>query len=710
MKQFRTGFLPDVRSGRALFRGPRKKFAALAVLTIGLGIALTDPLPTLAQHAAAATPPSGAATGIGLAWGRDGYGALGVGTATLDDKLSPVRVHLPTGTTISDVAAGAVHSLALTSTGTVLAWGTNYYGVLGNGTKTDNSAQNDSYVPAAVHLPAGTTVTSVAASSTYSLALTATGTVLAWGNNDQGQLGNGTNTDSYLPVPLALPAATTITAIAAATNHGLALTSNGTVLAWGSNGSGQLGNGNTTNSNTPVTVALPAGTTITAIAAAGSHSMALTSTGTVLTWGQDTVLPIPIVFPAGITITAVASGNDHSLALTSTGKVFTWGANYFGSLGNGTFANSSVPVPASVPTDTTITAIAGGNAQSLALTSTGKLLAWGRNNYGQVGNGTRTGSWPGMGVSVPVPVSLAADTKITTMAGGYYHSLAVAAERAPTSTIALRASPSTPDTTQPVTLTATVTCTAGTPTGTVTFLDASNTLGNATLSGSTTATASLTSGSLSPGGHAITGRYDGNDLCPGQQSEPLTVEVVLPECTLDLAATPPGPSTGEPTALTAEVACAAATTGLTPTGTVTFLDGITTLGAAPLSAGPTATATLTTNRLSTGSHTIMARFNGSGPFRDATAQSSVTVTVAPSDPQPSPSDPQPSPSDPQPSPSDPQPSPSGPQRPLPVTGTSLPTNLGSGLLLLLAGVAFVLASAMGRWRRRSGLLDERRNS
>src|SRR5450759_3381805 len=105
------------------------------------------------------------------------------------------------------------------------------------------------------------------------------GSAWAWGYNNDGQLGNGTTTNSSIPVQVSLPSGTTVTAIAGGFEHSLALTSTSQVLAWGYNGQGQLGNGTPTARRTPVAVSLPSGTTVTAIAGGFSHSLALTSSG-----------------------------------------------------------------------------------------------------------------------------------------------------------------------------------------------------------------------------------------------------------------------------------------------------------------------------------------------------------------------------------------------------------------------------------------------
>ena len=179
------------------------------------------------------------------------------------------------------VAAGLYHGLALTSTGAVFAWGWNIVGQLGNG------STNGSDVPVKVKLPGGTKVTGIAAGFAHSVALTSTGAVLAWGKNYNGNLGNGSTTDSDVPVKVNLPVGTKVTAVAAGGEHSLAVTSTGAVLAWGYNADGQLGDGGTGASAVPVSVSLPTGTKVTAVAAGALHSLALTSTGAVLAWGYN---------------------------------------------------------------------------------------------------------------------------------------------------------------------------------------------------------------------------------------------------------------------------------------------------------------------------------------------------------------------------------------------------------------------------------------
>ncbi|WP_018220297.1 RCC1 domain-containing protein [Salinispora pacifica] len=485
--------------------------------------------------AAQDTPSLSVASDTVLAWGQNNQGELGDGTST--DRTAPVAVNLPAGTTITAISAVGDFSLAFTSTGGVLAWGSNSSGQLGDGTTTNRTT------PVAVSLPVGAEVTAIVAGDDHSLALTSTGAVLAWGQNDQGELGDGTMTNRTTPVAVSLPVGAEVTAIAGGNNHSLALTSTGTILAWGSNFGGQLGDGTIIDRSTPVDVNLPVGVTITAIAAHGDHSLALTSTGAVLAWGVNSsgqlgdgtttnrTTPVAVSLPVGAEVTAIAGGSDHSLALTSTGAVLAWGQNDQGELGDGTMIDRTTPVAVSLPAGPTVTAITGGNHHSLAVTSTGTVLAWGENVSGQLGDGTTTNS------STPVNVDLPPATTITTVAAGDAHSLALTAP--PTSTTTLQVTPANPTADQDTTLTATVTCNIDTPTGTITFRTNTTTLTTTPLTTTTTTATATHTTTLPPGTHTLTAHYTSTNTCPNSQSTPVNLTIAPPPDEPDLPITGP---------------------------------------------------------------------------------------------------------------------------------------------------------------------------
>ena len=351
-------------------------------------------------------------------WGDNQYGQLGNGTTTSSNV--PIETS-GAGQTIA-VAAGGLHSLALQSDGTVLAWGNNDNGQLGDGTNTDRSLP--------VQVIGLTGITAVAgADENFSLALRNDGTVWAWGENSYGQLGNGSSGNGAdRNVPVQVTGLTGAIAIAADYRHSLAVRNDGTVWAWGSNDSGQLGDGTHTDRATPVQVSGLAG--VVAVAAGKYYCLALRNDGTVWAWGNNgygqlgdgttTNRDTPVQVSGLSGVVAVAAGLYHSLALTSEGTVWAWGDNTYGNLGIGTSGYSTstdVAVAVSLPQGAVFHSIAGGGWHSLAIQDDGTLWIWGLNSFGQLGDGTTTDS--------SLPEQFQATGVISAIAGGRYHSLAV---------------------------------------------------------------------------------------------------------------------------------------------------------------------------------------------------------------------------------------------------------------------------------------------
>ncbi|MFD7976088.1 hypothetical protein [Streptomyces sp. NPDC059071] len=422
-------------SGRLLLpgRSTRRRAAAIgaaALLWSGLApaawqTALAEDGRTDGVRAADARAPE---PGTGLGWGSNGSGELGDGTTTLR-STTPVRIcgGAPCPTPFDDVIAvdaGINHSVALRADGTVWAWGSNVSGQLGNGTNT-NSTTPVQVCAVGATAPCTdflTGVTAVAAGAAHVVALRANGTVVAWGGNDSGQLGNGTNAPSNVPV--AVSGLTNVSAIAAGDIHSLAAQTSGLVKAWGNNLNGQLGNGTNSNSNTPVPVCAVGATApcadllagVTAVAGGGSHSLALRTDGTAQSWGgnafgqlgngTNTNSTVPVQVSGLTGVKSIAAGVAHSLAVPADGIARTWGNNNAGQLGNGTTTNSKVPVRVCAPGTTAPCAsfltgvkdLSGGLLHSASLHTDGTVRAWGANDAGQLGNGTTTNS------TVPVRV------------------------------------------------------------------------------------------------------------------------------------------------------------------------------------------------------------------------------------------------------------------------------------------------------------------
>jgi alpha-tubulin suppressor-like RCC1 family protein len=361
---------------------------------LALGLAGTGAL------ALALAGPASAASGPGplMAWGANDGGQLGDGS--ISNSGSPVTVPLPAGVTVTSVAAGQHHTLAVTSAGRILAWGTNSSGQLGTG----NQASTKGPVP--VSLPPNVKVTAVAAGDAFSLALTSTGSVLAWGANGNGQLGDGTGTTRLSPVPVALPPHTTVTAISAGNTFALALTSDGRILAWGRNNTGQLGSLSGNGSSTPVQVPLPAGTRVTQVAAGGTRDsasatgfgfgMALTSTGTVFEWGDNSQAELgrpasgpqlpATVAASPLPVAQVSAGSSSSYAMDVNGNVTAWGDNRDGQLGIGS-NTAGTATPATVIVLGVATQVVGGDEEMVVRTTSGLALAAGIVDLDQNENG-----------------------------------------------------------------------------------------------------------------------------------------------------------------------------------------------------------------------------------------------------------------------------------------------------------------------------------
>ena len=380
------------------------------------------------------------------AWGYGGSGRLGDGNyANSTIPVAVTTTGVLSGKTITAISAGSGHSLALASDGTVYAWGNNTSGRLGINS-TNATGTPKSVVTTGTPM-SGKTIVGISAGAAHSLALASDGTVYAWGNNGSGRLGNGDGTNADALVPAAIETAgtpmsgKTIVAISAGETHSLALASDGTIYSWGARMYGRLGDGSTSASTAlPVAVTTTGtpmeGKTITAISAGYSHSLALASDGTVYSWGYNSsgqlgnnstatsTVPVAVTTTgtpmSGKTITAIAAGSYHSLALASDGTVYTWGYNNYGQLGNNSTTTSYVPVAITttgVLAGKTIIAIAGGSSHSLALASDGTVYTWGYNNYGQLGNNSTTTSTVPVAVTTTGTSALAPSVPTATFGG-----------------------------------------------------------------------------------------------------------------------------------------------------------------------------------------------------------------------------------------------------------------------------------------------------
>ncbi len=332
------------------------------------------------------------ADGSVAAWGANGHGQLGDGTTT--DRIAPVAVSTAGalfGKYVVAIAAGTFHNLALCSDGTVAAWGENFNGAVGDNTSTNRSAPVAVNVASGVSALFGKSVATVSAGSSNSLALCADGSVVAWGYNIFGQLGDDSLTTRLAPVAVNTESGTSalfgksVVGIAMGSSHSLARCEDGTLASWGRNLFGELGDDSSTSRTAPVVVNAASGVsalfgkTVTGIVAGGYHSLARCSDGTAAAWGSGTLgqlgddaavqrlVPVDVAQSgvlAGKSIIALAAGASHSLALCADGTLAAWGYNNKGGVGDATTTQRNAPVLVNTVSGTS--ALAGWKVNRLA--------------------------------------------------------------------------------------------------------------------------------------------------------------------------------------------------------------------------------------------------------------------------------------------------------------------------------------------------------
>jgi hypothetical protein len=328
------------------------------------------------------------------AWGDNSFGQLGDGTNTGTRE----RVQVSGLTNVIAVASHAYTSLALRSDGTVWDWGASWgEGGLGNGGTDDNAAPVQVLIDAATPLQ---DVVAIASGYFHNLGLKADGTVWAWGANWDYQLGDPSGDDSYYAKQILMANGTPlqgVISIVCGSYYNFAVTSDGKVWAWGYNSGGELGIGSSAwavASPTQVTGL----TNVISIAGGDGHTLALKADGTILTWGHNfqgrlgdgqasDTQRAPVQIPNFDHVVAIAAADSHTVAVRSDGNVWSWGSNLAGQLGieQGT---DHVLSPVRTPGISGVVSIAAAGVQSFAIMPDGSIWSWGGNATGALGNGT----------------------------------------------------------------------------------------------------------------------------------------------------------------------------------------------------------------------------------------------------------------------------------------------------------------------------------
>jgi prepilin-type N-terminal cleavage/methylation domain-containing protein len=345
-------------------------------------------------------------------WGRANYGQLGDSSTT--NSSVPVAVNTAgvlSGKTIKKVYAQSNSTCVIASDDKVYCWGLGSFGRLGNGSTSDSS------VPVAVNTAgvlSGKIIDQILMSGGAICALATDGRVYCWGYGTAGLLGHGSMADSSVPVAVTtsgvLSGKTIKKLITIGSSAICALSTDGGVYCWGSGGFSQLGNGSTSNSSVPVAVTTSgvlSGKTIKDIEAGeGSHACVIASDNNAYCWGYGTSgqlgngssstssVPVAVTTSgvlSGKTIKKLAVGGSSACAIASDDNVYCWGSGGNGKLGNGSTSNSSVPVAVTtsgVLSGKTIKKILSGDDHYCAVASDNKVYCWGYGGYGQLGNGS----------------------------------------------------------------------------------------------------------------------------------------------------------------------------------------------------------------------------------------------------------------------------------------------------------------------------------
>ena len=338
------------------------------------------------NHSCAITTES-----VAKCWGYNANGQLGDGTGI--NRETPTLV-TGVGSSIASIAVGlgGSHTCAVTTAGGVKCWGWDNYGQLGN----DAALTNQPTPVDVAGLTSG--VARVAAGAFHTCAVTAAGAVKCWGYNGDGQLGDGTTVNKSAPADVQ-GLGSGVRSLAIGGSHSCAVTTAGAVKCWGYNGDGQLGDGTTTNKSKPVSVqGFDSG--ISSITAGGNFSCGLTAEGAAKCWGRNIYgqlgdgTKVSKSTPGAVQglssgVMALSAGGSHACAVSTAGAVKCWGYNVYGQLGDGTTTDKLNPVSAQ-GLQSAVTRVEAGGAFTCAVTANGATQCWGTNNYGQLGDGTKT--------------------------------------------------------------------------------------------------------------------------------------------------------------------------------------------------------------------------------------------------------------------------------------------------------------------------------
>ena len=340
-----------------------------------------------------------------MCWGLNNRGQVGDGTTT--NAHTPVLVDLGSGITATKVVNGYRHTCATLSNGSLMCWGENSYGQLGNGQQTQTQT-----TPVWVDLGVGRTATRIAADYGKTCAITDNSSLYCWGSNTHGALGYGDQLITTQTTPRWVDlGGNGAVAVDVGDMNVCSILNNGSLYCWGSDAYGQLGRGGPFHSSgpqaneyAPLWVDLGAGRTAAQISLGSQHMCAIYDNGSLYCWGHESSgqlgngsggfgqtigTPSWVDLGAGITPVAVSAGDFHTCAIVDNGSLYCWGANGQGRLGTGAPTTQPAYSPAWVDLGVgrTALAISAGSDHTCAILDDSSLTCFGHDYNGALGNG-----------------------------------------------------------------------------------------------------------------------------------------------------------------------------------------------------------------------------------------------------------------------------------------------------------------------------------
>jgi alpha-tubulin suppressor-like RCC1 family protein len=337
---------------------------------------------------------------------------------------------------VKTVSAGGWHTVTVAMDGTLWSWGDNESGQIGDDTMTTynqwGQLENDNTRTFPVRIGTASNWSSVSAGQHHTVAIRTDGTLWSWGNNEQGQLGDGTTTRRTSPIRIGTDSNWAFAA--AGGYHTVAVKTDGTLWAWGNNEHGRLGDGTATRRTSPTRIGIE--TNWATVSAGWQHTVAVKRDGTLWAWGNNedgrlgsvwaecccdmSHSTVPVQIGTETNWAFVSAGWRHTTALRTDGSLWAWGFNNTGQIGDGTTVGRFAPVR--VGTNNDWIAVSAGNNHTLAVRIDGSLWAWGYNADGRLGDGSTNNR------SNPLRINMPPGWNAALVSAGGSHTMVIGAD------------------------------------------------------------------------------------------------------------------------------------------------------------------------------------------------------------------------------------------------------------------------------------------